>query len=104
LVVFDPGAGFDGDHAGDGRRDFEGAVIGRKDFAVEEFVFARGPGDALRAGWVVEMRVGVDDGEVVGLVLGGSAAKISPAARLAATVAAVDMNCLRVGMRGDLKG
>ncbi len=63
LVVLDPRAGLDDDGAGHGPGSREGEVILGQHRAIEQLVLAGGPRDTLRAGRVVEMGVGVDDGQ-----------------------------------------
>lgn len=62
CVVLDPGGGFDDDGAGDAEGLGEGGEFGGEDGAMEEGVGGGGPGDALGAGRVVEVDVGIQDG------------------------------------------
>jgi hypothetical protein len=61
-IVFDPGGGFDDDGSGDPEGLGQGGEFGGEDAAMEEGVGGRRPGDALRAGGVVEVDVGIEDG------------------------------------------
>lgn len=61
-VVLDPGGGFDDDGAGDAEGLSEGGEFGGEDGSMEERVGGWRPGDALGAGGVVEVDVGIEDG------------------------------------------
>lgn len=61
-VVVEPGGGFDDDGSRDPEGLGQGGEFGGEDGAMEEGVGGRGPGDALGAGGVVEVDVGIEDG------------------------------------------